>query len=233
TPQRAYISCGQPNLVQVLNLSPLAVVTNIAIDGNRPRAMDVSPDGSKVYVAVFESGNGSTIIGSGVSTGFPRPSPINFPDAPSGGKNPPPNSGTNFVPAINPLITNPPPRVSLIVKKNSAGRWMDDNQGDWTEYIRGTNAAFTGRIPGWDVVDHDLAIIDTFNFSISYTGSLMNLCMSLAVNPASGKIAVIGTDGINSIRFQPVLNGIFIRVNLALVDPSNSPTVIADLNSHL
>ena len=37
------------------------------IDGNRPRAMEVSPDGSKVYVAIFESGNSSTIIGSGIS----------------------------------------------------------------------------------------------------------------------------------------------------------------------
>ena len=233
SPQRAFVSCGQPNLVQVFNPSTLQVATNLAIDGNRPRALDVSPDGSKVYVALFESGNSSTIIGPGISSGFPKPTPIDFPNSPSGGQNPPPNNGTNFVPAINPAISNPPPRVSLIVKKNSAGRWMDDNQGDWTEYIRGTNAAFTGRIPGWDVVDHDLAIINTSNFSLSYTGSLMNICMSLAVNPASGKIAVIGTDGINSIRFQPVLNGIFIRVNLALVDPSNSPTVIADLNSHL
>lgn len=232
-PQRAYVSCGQPNLVQVFNTSTLQVVTNLVIDGNRPRAMDVSPDGSKVYVAMFESGNSSTIIGPGVSSGLARPSPINFPDAPSGGKNPPPNSGTNFVPAINPSITNPPPRVSLIVKKNGAGRWMDDNQGDWTEYIRGTNAAFTGRIPGWDVIDHDLATIDTSNFSISYAGNLMNICMGVAVNPASGKISVIGTDAINSIRFQPVLNGIFVRVNLAQVDSSNAPAVITDLNSHL
>ena len=76
------------------------------------------------------------IIGTGVSLGVTRANPVNFPFAPSKGQNPPPNSGTNFVPAINPAISNPPPKVSLIVKKNGAGRWMDDNNGDWTEWKR-------------------------------------------------------------------------------------------------
>ncbi|HWY78240.1 MAG TPA: beta-propeller fold lactonase family protein, partial [Verrucomicrobiae bacterium] len=235
-PQRAYVSCGQPNLVQVLDTSSQLAVTNLVIDGDRPRAMDVSPDGSKVYVAIFESGNASTIIGPGVTDlGFlPRPTAIDFTNAPSGGLNPPPNSGTNFVPPINPLITNPPPpRVSLIVKKNSAGRWMDDNNGDWTEYIRGTNAAFTGRLPGWDMPDHDLAIINTSNFSISYATGLMNICMAVAVNPASGKVAVVGTEALNNIRFQPVLFGTFIRVHMAQVDPAALTNNIVDLNSHL
>jgi len=234
TPQRAFVSCGQPNLVQVFNPSTLQVVANLVIDGNRPRSMDVSPDGTKVYVAVFESGNASTIIGSGVSMGFPKPSPINFPSAPSGGLNPPPNSGTNFSPAINPLLSNtPPPRVGLIVKKNAAGRWMDDNSGDWTEFIRGTNAALTGRLPGWDMPDHDLAVIDSASFAINYATGLMNICMAVAVNPASGKIAVVGTDAINSTRFQPVLNGKFIRVKLAQVDPLSLAANIVDLNPHL
>ncbi len=234
TPQRAYVSCGQPNLVQVFNVSTFQVITNITIDGNRPRAMDVSPDGSKVYVAVFESGNASTIIGSGVSTGLPQPSPINFPDAPSHGLNPPPNSGTNFVPALIPALSNsPPPRVSLIVKRNQARRWMDDNQGDWTEYIRGTNAAFTGRLPGWDIPDNDLAVINTANFAITYATGLMNICMAVAVNPASGRVAVVGTDAINHVRFQPVLNGIFIRVNLAQVEPLTLSNSVVDLNPHL
>ena len=97
-PRRAYVSCGQPNLVQVFDPLTLTLVTNLVVDGNRPRAMDVSPDGSKVYVAIFESGNETTIIGTGVSQGLPRANPVNFPFAPSGGQNPPPNSGTNFVP---------------------------------------------------------------------------------------------------------------------------------------
>jgi len=232
-PARAFVSCSQPNLVQVFNPVTFQVVTNLAIDGNRPRAMDVSPDGSKVYVAIFESGNASTIIGTGVSLGVTRANPVNFPFAPSRGLNPEPNSGTNFVPAINPAITTAPPKVSLIVKKNRSGRWMDDNNGDWTEFISGTNAAFSGRVPGWDMPDHDLAVIDTTTFSINYACGLMNICMGLAVNPASGKISVIGTDALNSTRFQGVLDGIFIRVNLAQVDPVSLTNMVKDLNPHL
>ncbi len=235
TPQRAYVSCGQPNLVQVFDPLTFQLVTNLVIDGNRPRAMAVSPDGGTVYTAIFESGNASTVIGTGVTAlgNLPRPSPINFPDAPSHGFNPPPNSGTNFLPPINAALTNPPPRVSLIVKKDNAGRWMDDNGGDWSSYITGTNAAFTGRTPGWDMPDHDLAVINTTNFGISYARGLMNICMAVAVNPVSGKISVVGTDALNSLRFQEMLESIFIRVNLAQVDPLSLSCTVTDLNSHL
>jgi YVTN family beta-propeller protein len=234
SPTRAFVSCGQPNLVQVFSPGPFQLITNLAIDGNRPRAMATSPDYSTVYVAVFESGNASTIIGTGISSGFPKPSPINFPNAPSGGQNPPPNSGTNFIPAINPALSNnSPPRVSLIVKKNASGRWMDDNNDDWTEWIRGTNAALTGRVPGWDMPDHDLAVINASSLGINYANGLMNICMSVAVNPASGKICVVGTDALNNIRFEPALDGIFIRVNLAQVDPLTLSPAISDLNPHL
>jgi len=233
SPQMAFVSCGQPNVVQVFNSTNYLTITSISIDGNRPRAMDVSPDGSRVYVAIFESGNASTVIGTGVSLGIPRANPIDFPFAPSSGQNPPPNNGTNFVPAINPAIISAPPKVSLIVKKNSAGRWMDDNNGDWTEFIRGTNAAYTGRVPGWDIPDHDLAIINATNFSVNYACGLMNICMGVAVNPLTGKIAVIGTDALNSTRFQPVLNGIFVRVNIAQVDPITLTNFVRDLNPHL
>ena len=232
-PQLAYVSCGLPNMVQVFDPATQLLVTNLVLDGNQPRAMDVSPDGSKVYVAIFESGNASTIIGTGISEGAPRANPVDFPFAPSLGLNPPPNSGTNFFPAINPLIMNPPPQVSLIVKKNSAGRWMDDNNGNWTEFIRGTNAAFTGRVPGWDMPDHDLAVIDTTTFGVTYACGLMNICMAVGVNPASGKISVVGTDAINNIRFQPMLDGIFIRVNLAQVDPQTLTDTVSDLNPQL
>jgi hypothetical protein len=103
----------------------------------------------------------------------------------------------------------------LIVKKGAAGRWMDDNNGDWTEFIRGTNAALTGRVAGWDMPDHDLAVIHTTKLSVAYASGLMNICMTVAVNPATGKITVAGTDALNQIRFQPVLESVFIRANLA------------------
>ena len=70
--------------------------------------MGVSPDGNTVYVAIFESGNASTIISGPLAdlNDFPRPSVLAFPSAPSLGLDPPPNSGTNFFPSINPALTN-------------------------------------------------------------------------------------------------------------------------------
>lgn len=235
SPQRAFVSCAQPNTVQVFNPTTRTAITNLVVDGNRPKAMAVSPDGRTVYVAIFESGNATTVIGSGVSLGFPSANPVDFPDGPYGGKNPPPNSGTNFVPPISPNLpaSNPPPRVSLIVRKNAAGRWMDDNHGDWSEYVSGTNAVFSGRPVGWDLPDHDLAIVDAGTFTVRYTSGLMNICMDVAVNPALGTVTVVGTDALNQLRFEPVLKGIFVRVELAAVDPVALTNRVVDLNTHL
>ncbi len=234
-PVRAFVSCPQPGLVQVFDPATRAVVASLPIDGNRPKAMATRPDGKKVYVAIFESGNRTTIIGSGVGLGFPIPSPVDFPEGPHGGENPPPNSGTNFVPPFNPALPTdePAPRSGLIVRKNDANRWMDDNGGDWTSYIGGTNAPFTGRPVGWDLQDHDLAVIDASTFALSYASGLMNICMDVAVNPASGKPTVVGTDALNQIRFESVLRGIFVRTELASVDPVSLSPRVADLNPHL
>jgi YVTN family beta-propeller protein len=236
SPALAFISCERFGLVQVVNPANLLTVTNIAIAGKRPRAMAVSPDGSTVYAAIFQSGNASTIISAGIGPllSLPPANPVTLPDTPYDGVDPPPNNGINFVPALNPALSNTaPPVTGLIVKKNTAGRWMDDNQGDWTDFISGDNAASTGRPQGWDMPDHDLAVINAATFSVTYATGLMNLCMALDINPATGQIAIVGTDAINQIRFQPVLNGIFVRVEMALVDPVALTNQVLDLNPHL
>ncbi|HKQ39472.1 MAG TPA: beta-propeller fold lactonase family protein, partial [Verrucomicrobiae bacterium] len=234
-PRRAWISCSRTNSVLVVDPTTRAAVANIAIDGERPRAMATSPDGTKVYVAIFESGNGSTLLGRrltelGVQ---PRPGPLDDSNGPYAGADPPPNSGTAVSPPINPALTVLPPRVSHIVRKNASGRWMDDNNADWTEWVSGTNASISGRIQGWDLPDRDLAVIDTATLQVTYARRLMNICMAVAVNPASGQIAVVGTDAMNERRFEPNLKGVFLRVNLALVDPVTLTHRIRDLNPHL
>ena len=165
---------------------------------------------------------------------LPQPNPVSLPESPYDSADPPPNSGTNFAPALNASLSNsPPPETGMIVKKNAAGQWMDDNQEDWTSFISGENAALSGRVPGWDMPDHDVAVINTANYSVQYATGLMNLCMALGVNPASGQITVVGTDSLNQIRFQPDLLGIFVKVELALVDPQALTNQVLDLNPHL
>jgi YVTN family beta-propeller protein len=233
TPRRAWVSCARTNAIQVIDPVTRLPVATLAIAGDRPTALAASPDGSRVYAAIFESGNGTTVLGQRLSTitDAPPPGPVDDPSGPYGGQNPPPNAGSGFSPAL--ALTNPPPRVAHLVRRNNAGRWLDDNGADWTEWVSGTNAALSGRVPGWDLPDRDLAILDTATLEVSYAQRLMNICMALGVNPVSGEIAVVGTEAFNERRFEPVLNGVFLEVRLALVDPVTRTHRRRDLNPHL
>ena len=132
-----------------------------------------------------------------------------------------------------------PPAVGLIVKQDWQGRWMDDNGGDWTEFVSGSQAAQSGRVPGWGVADHDVAVIDPKTLAVNYQQGLMNVCMALAVNPATGAVTVVGTEATNEVRFEPNVSGVFTRVVLASAKIAapiliGTPKVgVRDLNAHL
>ncbi|RKH10507.1 hypothetical protein D7V97_13550 [Corallococcus sp. CA053C] len=237
TPRKAFVSCSQANTVLVMDAAnPLAATpTRIPLQGEEPRALAVDPSSSRVYVAFFESGNRSTVLGGGNAMGpgaFP-PNVVSNSVGPHGGANPPPNAGSAFQPPMKPGNPTPPP-VSLIVKKGALGRWKDDNGGDWTAFVSGSNAALSGRPVGWDLPDNDLASIDAATLGVTYASGLMAHDMALAVHPTSGRITVVGTDATNEVRFEPNLQGRFLRVLAATVDPAN-PTAPNrfDLNPHL
>jgi DNA-binding beta-propeller fold protein YncE len=243
---RAFVSCSQANTVLVFDLANMSQPpTRLSIEGEDPRAMAVNPARNEVYVAIFESGNDTTILGGGstMNSGFP-PNVVDDPLSPYFNNaqafnlgvnppNPPPNDGVNFKPAKN--IANPAaPRVGMIVRKNAAAQWMDDNSHNWTHLVTGANAANSGRLPGWDLVDHDAAIINASSLSVGYATGLMNLCMAIAVNPGNEQITVVGTDATNEVRFEPVVQGRFIHVNVARVNPVGPASIgVTDLNPHL
>jgi len=64
-PQSAFVSCSQANLVQVFDPVSGLLLGTIPIDGEDPRTLGVSPDGRHVYVAIFESGNATTVLAGG------------------------------------------------------------------------------------------------------------------------------------------------------------------------
>jgi len=234
-PQRAYISCSQSDTVLVFNPDDItAAPLRIPIEGEEPRALCTSPGGDRVYVTIFESGNRSTIIAGGSGDdviNFP-PNAVSDSRSPYGGVNPPPNNGNSFQPRQKRGNPGAPP-VGLIVKKDLQGTWHDDNNADWSDMVGGPLASLSGRIQGWDLIDNDLAVIDTRSGTVSYATGMMNICMATGVNPVSGEILTVGTDALNEVRFEPNLNGIFVRVMYGITNPTTLENLTGDLNPHL
>ncbi|MCB1607296.1 MAG: hypothetical protein KDI71_10005 [Xanthomonadales bacterium] len=231
---RAFVSCSQVNQIEVYELADLNAAPQVlAIAAEDPRALAVSADGRSVYAAIFESGNATTILGGGLQNDIVAiPNVVSDSRGPYAGVNPPPNSGDQFDPPVDPAAT--PPAVGLIVRKRADGRWTDDNSGDWSELVSGSLAEASGRVPGWDLPDRDIAVIDAQSLSVRYLSGLMNIGMALAVRPGSGQLSLVGTDAINEVRFEPKVNGGFVRVKLALVDPAvGGSQQLRDLNDHL
>jgi hypothetical protein len=235
---KAFVSCSQANQIMIYNLNDVNALPEIIdVMAEDPRAMTVNDNGSKVYIASFESGNKTTILAGGIdeTTGtltFPN-NPVNRNPSPYQGQNPPPNDGSDFLPALNPDLP-PPPKVSLIIKQTSDGRWLDDNGQDWTDMVSGNQANLSGRIPGWKLLDHDITVIDTSTLEVSYISGLMNIGMAISFNSAKNQITIVGTDAINEVRYEPILNGIFVRAQLGIVNANDlANPIVKDLNPHL
>lgn len=226
-PQKAYVSCSLGNQLWVLNPEDFHESAQVTpLQGMEPRALSVSVDGRYVYVGFYLSGNASTLLQGNVKDQakltFP-PNVVDDLDSPYGGANPPP--------ADDGLKSNGPP-VSLIVKKNAESQWLDDNGKNWTPWVSGDKAFKSGRVKGWTIVDHDLAKIDTHTGEVSYISGLMNVVMQVSVQPASEQVFVVGTDANNEQRFEPLLNGRFLRTLTASVN-TKGQVFSQDLNPHL
>ncbi len=89
---KAFVTAARNNQVVVLDATTHAVLTNISVFGENPRAMAVSLDGSKVYAAFALSGNRTTLIP-------PDQAPAQI---------------TTGTPPMNPALPAPP-QVGLIV----------------------------------------------------------------------------------------------------------------------
>jgi len=227
-PLKAFVSCGEPSKVYIFeinNLSTAPVIQDVI--GEDLRAMAVSPDGNTVYAAFFESSNQTTALEGDLGSGITGSVPNLTVEAPII----PPNNGSVFNPPIGPagfptLLTRPP----LPVRKNNAtGEWLDDNGTDWSNIISGGAG---NRVVGWDMLDRDVVVLNANDNSFTYQNHLGNILMAMDVHPITGKVFVVGTDATNEIRYEPVLNGKFLRVNVASFN-QNQPTEIDDLNPHL
>ena len=211
TPVRAFVSLSQEDAIAVFDAETYATITpGLPVAGEEPRSLVT--DGTRVFATFFEAANRTTIIPERVAVSSVNPYP--------GDQNPPPNLGTDFFPPRWPGQPTPPV-TSIIVRRDASGRWMDDNEHDWS-------AAVT-----WDLHGHGLVEIDATTLDVSYVSDLLTTNMSCAIAP-DGEIVVVGTEAINEVRFEPNLAGVFIRVEGVVLDPSNPATSLRkDLNPHL
>ncbi len=171
------------NLGDTLGGTPLRI---LSFFGDSPRGLAVSPDGARVYVAVFKSGNRTTVTpptlpcagfdGPGVTSTCVKLG-IEVPGAPPG-----PATSHDGVPA---------PPVAVILKTGNDGVWRDVLGRDWT-------AAAT-----FDLPDQDLFAIDTGNLATvaTYAG-LGTTLFNVAVNPVTGVVYVSNTEARNDLRFE-------------------------------
>ena len=233
----AYVSCAQAKtLLEFSATAPSAPLATIVIAGEQPRAMALDKTGRYIYLAIFESGNGTTVLPGGESSGFQHDIVLDS-RGPYGGVNAPPNNGKSYKPALNPALPAPI-AVSMIAKRTVVGsaiEWLDDNLKDWSAFINGAfaqNGTLADRVAGWDLVDRDVAIIDTTSNSVSYQGGLMNILMAIGVNPGTNEITVVGTDPTNQIRYEPNLQSTFVHVDFGRFKQGGTNTV-TDLNPHL
>ncbi len=172
------------DLGTALGGTPLTIVT---LFGDTPRALAVSPDGTRVYAAVFHSGNQTTTITEGlVPNGGVNASGPNDCSAPPGGL-PPPNA--NFQDIAG-------PEVGLIVKFDGA-HWRDELGRCW-------DAAVRFSLPDKDVFAIDASAnppvpVAGPTGAVSGVGTIL---FNMAVNPVSGKVYVSNLESFNRVRFE-------------------------------
>ncbi len=213
------------NLGATLEGVPLTV---IALFGDTPRALAVTPDGSTVYAAVFHSGNRTTTISEGavcntnqtrLDNNTVQPSCPVFGVTMPGGMPLPHRSSDNVV----------RPEVGLIVRFDSgSGQWRDQLNRNW-------NNAVKFNLPDKDV----FTINANANPPVqsAFVSGVGTILYNMAVNPMSGKVYVSNTEARNEVRFEgPGGGGTTVRGHQheARVTVINGMTVTPrHLNKHI
>jgi YVTN family beta-propeller protein len=82
---RAFVTAATRDEVHVFDATTRAPLGVIDIFGKDPRALAVSPDGTRVYAVVQRSGNGTTILPSSLAPPPPLPTNVTLPTAPDQG----------------------------------------------------------------------------------------------------------------------------------------------------
>jgi DNA-binding beta-propeller fold protein YncE len=176
-----------------ITLKPVSI---IELFSDSPRALAASPDGLKVYAAVFLSGNRTTSIAqpvlsrNGISTS-----------------------------ATKDLVAGVP-RTALIVKfKEASKRWEDDKARDLSSLV-------PFSLPDKDVFVIDAAKnppgLADHGAEISGVGTVL---FSMSVRPDNGTLYVANLESRNDVRFESKLRGHLVENRITLIK-QGKPVVV-------
>ena len=148
---------------------PLTVLTLFA---DTPRALAVTPDGSKVYAAAFQSGNQTTTVGEvAIPPGFELPPLTNAAGIPQ-------------------------PRVGLIAKWNGS-HWVDELGRVWDDKIN-----FFLPDKDVFAIDAMATLPAPIAGPAGVFRGVGTVLYNMVVNPVSGHVYVSNTDALNTGRFE-------------------------------
>jgi len=162
------------NLGASLGGDPLTIIT---LFSDTPRALAVTPDGSRVYAAAFMSGNRTTTVINGA--------------VPDGGE------AAGGVPAPNTNYSGiPQPDMGLIVKYNGQ-HWVDETGRVWDDKVRFS-------LPDKDVfvIDANASPPAQLPGAQGFFSGVGTVLFNMAVNPVNGKVYVSNTEARNEVRFE-------------------------------
>ncbi|MGB5811560.1 MAG: hypothetical protein WBG86_13565, partial [Polyangiales bacterium] len=168
------------NLGTALGGTPLTIVT---LFGDKPRALARTPDGSRVFAAVFRSGNRTTTVTERIVCNGSGPCSVRGVQYPGGL----PLPDTNFQGILS-------RESSLIVGVNQVtGNWEDELGRNWNNAIR-------FDLPDSDVFEIDAnAPVPVEVRSVSGVGTIL---FNMIVNPVTQKLYVTNTEANNRVRFE-------------------------------
>ncbi len=180
-------------------------LTIVSLFGDRPRALATSPDGSRVYAAVYRSGNRTVAVGESLVCNGTGPCNI---------------SGTSYPGGVPQPRTNidgiPSRQTGIIVGfEPGPGQWRDELDRNW-------NNAVPFSIPDLDVfeIDADAAVPNELG-SVPGVGTIL---FNMIANPANGNVYVTNTDANNRVRFEGV--GAYAEPSELGPKPSGDPASV-------
>ncbi len=195
--------------------TPLAVLSFFT---DTPRALVATPDGSRVYVAGFQTGNRTTTVNALI---------VNAPGAPGA---PPPLTNYAGVPA--------PPSGLIVQKDLASGHWVDE---------RGPTVPWDSAVK-FNLPDKDVFAINALanppaalDGTVGPFANVGTILFNLAINPVSGKVYASNLESFNLTRFEGPgtfaghrgVQGHLAESRITVINPSSGAVTPRHLNKHI